>query len=243
MDAQAKERSDREALASTLNWLLYLAKDEAFNNYCNMTLIDYQVFKLILAKTNAACLGVNCHKFRIIQGWQENPGNYRSVIWTLVLGKVMEQIILSAITWHVLDKQMIRHSQHGFRKGKSCLTHPILFYDQMALLVDEGKAVDIYLECSKTFDPVSQSILMEKLVAHGLDRCTLHWVKNWLDSQCDLDEGIKCTLRNFPDDVKLGRNINLPEDRKVLQRDLDRLDQWAEANSMRFNKKRGWVVP
>ncbi|GAB0195496.1 hypothetical protein GRJ2_002014900 [Grus japonensis] len=51
-------------------------------------------------------------------------------------------------------------------------------------LVDEGKAVDdIYLDFSKAFDTVSHSILLEKLVAHGLDRCTLHWVKNRLEGQ------------------------------------------------------------
>ena len=49
-------------------------------------------------------------------------------------------------------------------------------------LVDEGKAVDVvYLDLSKAFDTVSHSILLEKLAAHGLDRCTLCWVKNWLD--------------------------------------------------------------
>jgi len=45
--------------------------------------------------------------------------------------------------------------------------------------VDEGKAVDvIYLDFSKAFDTVSHTMLLEKLEAHGLDRCTLHWVKN-----------------------------------------------------------------
>jgi len=48
--------------------------------------------------------------------------------------------------------------------------------------VDEGKPVDvIYLDFSKAFDSVSHSILLEKLVAHGLDGHTLCWVKNWLD--------------------------------------------------------------
>ncbi|NXN07228.1 PO23 protein, partial [Indicator maculatus] len=34
---------------------------------------------------------------------------------------------------------------------------------------------------SKAFDTVSHSILLEKLAAHGLDRCTLCWVKIYLD--------------------------------------------------------------
>ena len=51
-------------------------------------------------------------------------------------------------------------------------------------MVHEGKAVDvIYLDFSKAFDSVSHSTRLEKLAAHGLDRCSLFWVKNWLDGQ------------------------------------------------------------
>jgi len=58
----------------------------------------------------------------------------------------------------------------------------ICFYDQMTRLVDEGKAVDVvYLDFSKAIDTVSHNILLEKLAARGLDGCTLHSVKKWLD--------------------------------------------------------------
>ena len=55
----------------------------------------------------------------------------------------MELVLLSAIMQYVQDNQVIRPSQHGFMKGRSCLTNLTSFYDKVTCLVDEEKAVDV----------------------------------------------------------------------------------------------------
>jgi len=116
------------------------------------------------------------------KGWKEDLGSYRPVSITSVPGKVAEQVVLSTITRHVQDNQVIRPSQHGFMKGRSSLINLISSYDKWTLLVDEGKAVGVvYLGFHKAFDTISHSILPEKLAAHGWAFFTLgENVAGWL---------------------------------------------------------------
>lgn len=60
------------------------------------------------------------------------------------------------------------------------MIHLITFYNEVAGLVDEERAVDIvYL----AFDVVSCNILIEKPVMCGLNEKTVKWIKNWLNWQ------------------------------------------------------------
>jgi len=79
---------------------------------------------------------------------------------------------------------VIHHRQHRFKKGKSCFTNVVSFYDKVIYLADQGKPVDeAALHFSKTFDTVSHSILLDKLPNTQLDKSIMHWVSNWLTGQ------------------------------------------------------------
>jgi len=94
----------------------------------------------------------------------------------------MEKITLDATERCFKNSAIIRLSQHGFTKGKSCLTDLIPFCNKVIYLMGEGKAVDIaFLDFRKAFDAIPHSNIPSELFICEMSRYMIGCVRNWLN--------------------------------------------------------------
>ena len=78
---------------------------------------------------------------------------------------------------HLERNHLIKDSQHGFRRGRSCLTNLLEFLDKVTRSVDVGDNIDaVYLDFAKAFDKVPHCRLIKKLEAHGIRGNILTWI-------------------------------------------------------------------
>ena len=103
------------------------------------------------------------------KGSKAKPENYRPVSLTSIIGKILESIIKDHIVSHLNKFQLIHNRQHGFTKGRSCLTNLLEFMEGVTSELDRKNSVDlVYLDFAKAFDKVPYKRLAKKLQAHGL---------------------------------------------------------------------------
>ena len=166
---------------------------------------------------------------------------------------------------------MISDTQHGFRKGGSCLSNLLQFLDKVTSAMDQDESMDvIFLDFAKAFDKVPHCRLLDKIDKHRIGGNVYNWIKSWLHGRkqrvCvngqssiwmnvtsgvpqgsvlgpvlflilinSLEKDLSSLVFKFADDTKLLSTVNNTNDKKLLQRDIQKLLDWSNIWQMPFN--------
>ena len=85
---------------------------------------------------------------------------------------------------HLEANQILCKNQHGFQKGRSCLTQLLAHIDIILKNFVEGNDTDsIYLDFSKAFDKVDHKILLAKRYSCGIRGKLLDWLRSYLSNR------------------------------------------------------------
>jgi len=115
------------------------------------------------------------------KGNKNSVENYRPVSLTSIIGKILEKLIKAHVESHLLSKNIIKISQHGFMKSRSCLTNLLICQNAIVQKIDEGSSVDvIYLDLQKAFDKVPHGKLISKMKSMGIVGKVAVWIEQWL---------------------------------------------------------------
>ena len=96
-----------------------------------------------------------------------------------IISTIYEEIIKSSII-QFIDSKVNKH-QHGFVKGKSCLTNLLETVNCIIDIIDQGNPVDIfYVDFKKAFDCVMHNMLLYKLECLDIKGRVFNIIHNFL---------------------------------------------------------------
>ena len=117
-------------------------------------------------------------------GLKSLPENYRPVALTSHLIKLFEKIVRTKITNFLEESGGFNDNQHGFRRGRSCLSQLLNHFDYVTEQLEKGLCVDtVYLDFSKAFDRVDFKTLLRKLKTVGIGGKIGCWIQSFLTNR------------------------------------------------------------
>ena len=118
------------------------------------------------------------------KGSKAIPSNYRPVSLTPHEIKIFERVLRKKILHHMDSQNLITCRQHGFRKGRSCLTQLMAHFDNILRNAMSSEETDsIYLDFAKAFDKVDHEILLKKLKMYGITGRVYNWIADFLSNR------------------------------------------------------------
>ena len=107
--------------------------------------------------------------------------SYRPISLTSCVGKLMERLINTRLSWHLEKNNIISQEQSGFRHHRST-------EDQVAFIAqkiedgfqDKKHTLTVWIDMEKAFDKVWKDGLRLKLQKSGVSGCMFQWILQYL---------------------------------------------------------------
>ena len=109
--------------------------------------------------------------------------NYRPVSVLPVLSKLIERLMYNRLIHYINGNKLLYKYQFGFQTGKSTHMALIVLLDKISEALERGECViGVFLDFSKAFDTVDNSILLNKTHRYGIQGLALRWFEDYLYS-------------------------------------------------------------
>nr|VZH90273.1 unnamed protein product [Spirometra erinaceieuropaei] len=134
-------------------------------------------------------------------GGRMAASSFRPISLTCLPCRMMEALVKSVIQQFCEENSILQDFQHGFRRGRSCLSNLLACLEIWTRALEEGFEVDVvYIDFRKAFDTVPHQRLLHKLSDIGVRGDLLNWIRaflvGWKQRVCigdDMSEWVNVT--------------------------------------------------
>ena len=120
------------------------------------------------------------------------PASFRPISLTSNLCKILERIIRAQIIEFLESNSLLHHGQHGFRRGRSCVTQLMEHYDNIVTALESGQNLDVVLlDYAKAFDCLDFGVLLHAMKSKKIQGPVLKWLYHFMTGrkQCVIANG------------------------------------------------------